>query len=48
MPHVTVFDLEVIESAGSVIVPFQRTGGDLSFETKISASTRSVASGMFC
>lgn len=39
MPHITVFDIEVLESAGSVTVNFQRTGGDLTVTSHVQART---------
>ena len=40
--RITVYSLTVSENVGSVTIPFNRTGGDLSTNSRIHAQTRSV------
>ena len=40
VPRVSIFNVTVIENVGSVLVPINRTGGDLSRNTVIRASSR--------
>lgn len=48
VPHITVFDVTVQENVGTVIVQFERTGGDLSFGTRILASTAQTDGMLAC
>ena len=43
VPHIAVFDITVRENVGVVRVTFERTGGDLSFTSRISAMTVATA-----
>ena len=40
--RITVYSLTVSENVGSVTIPFNRTGGDLSTNSRIQVQTRSV------
>jgi len=42
VPRITVYNLTVREDVGMITVPFNRTGGDLSTNSRIFAQTRSV------
>ena len=42
VPHISIFDVTVTEQDGSVTVPFNRTGGDISSESRVEVSTRDV------
>ena len=43
VPHITVYDVVVIEGSVTITVHFNRTGGDLSVGSRIRASTRDSA-----
>ena len=42
VPRITVYNLTVREDAGTITIPFNRTGGDLSTNSRIFAQTRSI------
>lgn len=39
VPHITVFDVTVREGIGQVRINFERTGGDLTPSSRITATT---------
>ena len=43
MPRITIFDVTVLESVGTVTIPINRTGGDLSRGSVIRATSRDVS-----
>ena len=42
MPRISIFNVTVFENVGTVVIPINRTGGDLSRSTVIRASSRDV------
>ena len=42
VPRITIFNITVLESAGMVRIPINRTGGDLSLRSNILANSRDV------
>jgi hypothetical protein len=42
VPQIAIFNVTVLESVGTVRIPINRTGGDLSLQTVIRASSRNV------
>ena len=42
VPRITIYNITVLESAGTVRIPINRTGGDLSRLSVIRASSRDV------
>ena len=40
VPRVSIFNVTVVENVGRVLVPINRTGGDLSRNTVVRASSR--------
>ena len=42
VPRISIFNVTVRENVGTVVVPINRTGGDLSRNTVIRATSRDV------
>ena len=42
MPRISIFNVTVFESVGTVQIPINRTGGDLSLVSVIRATSRDV------
>ena len=42
VPRITIYNITVLESAGTVAIPINRTGGDLSRTSAIRANSRDV------
>ena len=42
VPRISIFNVTVFENVGTVVIPINRTGGDLSRNTVIRASSRDV------
>ncbi len=42
VPRITIYNITVVESVGTVRIPINRTGGDLSRQSVIRANSRDV------